>query len=78
MSDGNISILGKRRKVCYKYNIMDFAWNTFPSEGKIIWSPFKNGIEWLKYECPSDIINFRWFLLKADFRIFLFWMGNSA
>ena len=72
MSDGHISILGKSRKVCYKYNVKDFAWNTFLSEGKIVWSPFKNGIEWLKYECPSDIINFRCLLLKADFRFFYF------
>ena len=35
-------------------------------------SPYKNGIEWLKYEFPSDIINFRCLLLKADFRIFYF------
>ena len=35
-------------------------------------SPNKNGIEWLKYKCPSDIPNFRCLLLKADFRIFCF------
>ena len=35
-------------------------------------SPYKNGTEWLKYECSSDIINFRSLLLKADFRIFHF------
>ena len=35
-------------------------------------SPYKNEIEWLKYECPSDIINFRCFLLKAYFRSFYF------
>ena len=34
--------------------------------------PFKHGIEWLKYECPSEIINFRCLLLKADSRIFYF------
>ena len=32
----------------------------------------KNGIEWLKHECPSDTINLRCLLLKADFRIFHF------
>ena len=37
-----------------------------------ILSPFKNGIEWLKYKCLSDIINFRCLLLKAEFRIFHF------
>ena len=35
-------------------------------------SPYENGIEWLLYECPSDIINFRSLLLRADFRIFYF------
>ena len=34
--------------------------------------PCKNGIEWLKYEWLSDIINFRCLLLKADFIIFYF------
>ena len=34
--------------------------------------PYKNGIDWLKYECPSDIINFWCLLLKADLRIFYF------
>ena len=77
MSDGHISILGKRKKVCSKY-ITDFLWNTFLLERKIVWynhqhyPHIKNGIEWLKYECPSDAINFRCFLLKADFRIFYF------
>ena len=27
-------------------------------------TPYKNGIEWLKYKCPSDIINFRRLLLN--------------
>ena len=31
-----------------------------------------NGIEWLKDERPSDIINFRCLLLKSIFRIFYF------
>ena len=31
-----------------------------------------NGIEWLKDERPSDIINFRCSLLKSNFRIFYF------
>ena len=35
-------------------------------------SQYKNGTKWLKYECPSDIINFRCSLLKADFRFFYF------
>ena len=35
-------------------------------------SQYKNGAEWLKYECPSNIINFTCLLLKADFRIFYF------
>ena len=37
MSDGHISKLGKRKKICYKYNITDFPWNTFLWEGKIVW-----------------------------------------
>ena len=37
MSDGNISILGNRKKVCYKYNITDLPWNTFLLEGTIVW-----------------------------------------
>ena len=78
MSDGHIRILGNRKKVCCNYNITDFLWNAFLLERKIVWynhqhyPHIKNGIEWLKYECPSDIINFRCFLLKADFRIFYF------
>ena len=48
MSDGHISILGNRRAVCYKCNITDFPWNTFPLEGKY-YPHTKNGIEWLKY-----------------------------
>ena len=36
MSDGHISILGKRKKVCYKCNITDFPRNTFLLEGKIV------------------------------------------
>ena len=78
MLDWHISILVNRKKVRYKYNITDFPWNTFLLGGKIVWynhqhyPHIKNGIEWLKYECPSDIINFRCLLLKADFRIFYF------
>ena len=37
MSDGNISILGNRKKVCYKYNITDLPWHTFLLEGTIVW-----------------------------------------
>ena len=42
MSDGHISISGKKRmemekKVCFKYNITDVAWNAFLLEGKIDW-----------------------------------------
>ena len=77
MSDGHISILGNRKKVCYKYNTADFPWilsywkeKSFDIITNTI--PFKNGIEWLKYECPSNINNFRCLLLKADFRIFYF------
>ena len=77
MSDEHISVLRNRKKVCYQYNITDFPWNTFPLEEEIVWeqptlSPYKNGIEWLKCDCSSDIINFRCLLLKADFRIFCF------
>ena len=80
MPDEHIRILGNRKKVCYKYNITDFSWYTFLWEGKIAWynhqlSPYKNGIEWVKDERPSDIIlvfSFRCLLPKADFRIFYF------
>ena len=64
--------------VCYKYSITDFPWNTFLLDGKIVWYNHqhyphkKNGIEWLKYQCASDRINFRRLLLKAGFRIFYF------
>ena len=34
--------------------------------------PYKNGIEWLKCECPSDVINFRCLLLNANFGFFYF------
>ena len=34
--------------------------------------PVKNGIGWLKYECPSDIINLRCLLLKAYFIFFFY------
>ena len=37
MSDGHISILENRKKVCYKHNITVFPWNTFLLEGKIVW-----------------------------------------
>ena len=46
-------------------------WSIFTFEPPTL-SPYKNGIGWLKYECLSDIINFRSLLLKADFRIFHF------
>ena len=39
-------------------------------------SQYKNGIEWPKCECPSDIINFRCLLLKTDFRICYFELGT--
>ena len=37
MSSGHFGILGKKIKVCYKYNITDFVWNIFLMEGKIVW-----------------------------------------
>ena len=42
MSDDHITILGKRKKVCYKYNITDFPWNTFLLEEKIVWYNHQN------------------------------------
>ena len=35
-------------------------------------SQYKNLIEWLKYDCPCHIINFRCLLLKSYFRMFYF------
>ena len=29
MSDGHVSILENRKKICYKCNVTDFPWNTF-------------------------------------------------
>ena len=71
ISDEHVSILGNRKKVCYKYNITDFL---YQKSFDIISTLYrcKNGPEWLKYKCPSDIISFRCLLLKADFRIFYF------
>ena len=71
MSDGHISILGNRKKVCYKDNITSFPTGR---KNRLIQPPTlsanKKGIEWLKDESPSNIINFKCLLPKGDFRIF--------
>ena len=77
VSDGHISILGSRKK--YVTSIILRIFFEMLSYWKEKWFDittntiqYKNGAEWLKYECPSNIINFRCLLLKADFRIFYF------
>lgn len=37
ISDGHISILGKRKKACYKHSITEFPWNAFLVEEKVVW-----------------------------------------
>ena len=73
MSDGHISILGKRKKKYVKSIILQIFLEILSHlKEKSSLSPYKHGIEWLKYECLSDIINFRCLLLKADYGIFYF------
>ena len=53
MSDGHISILGNKKK----YVTSIILWKNCLLEAPTL-SPHKNGIEWLKCERPSNIINF--------------------
>ena len=77
MSDGHISILRNRKKYVTSIILRIFLeilsyWKEKPFDITTNTIPYKNRVEWLKYECLSDIFNFMCLLLKAYFRIFYF------